>query len=154
MIQSVLSPPRWFKGDDGRFHMAYELMLTNAAPLPVNVASVQVLGPCARPVEALSGTQLEAAMSQLGNPGEPTTERPPATVGIVWLDLSYATRRGVPCVVGGECSPSRAELIGGPASGPLARLFGAIERLEARGSCRRLIAQLGDSGGTEDVKRS
>jgi hypothetical protein len=96
VIQSVLSPPRWFKGDDGRFHMAYELMLTNAAPLPVNVASVQVLGPCARPVEALSGTQLEAAMSQLGSPGEPTTERPPATVGIGWLDLSYATRRGVP----------------------------------------------------------
>jgi hypothetical protein len=96
VIQSVLSPPRWFKGNDGRFHMAYELMLTNAFPLSVNVASLQVLGPGARRLEALSGMKLEAAMTRLGTPGVSTTELPPATVGIVWLDLSFASRRGLP----------------------------------------------------------
>jgi hypothetical protein len=70
------------------------------------------------------------------------------------LFLRYPPRHVQTCEVGGECSPSRAELIGGPASGPLARLFGATERLEARGSCRRRIAQLGDSGGAEEVSLS
>jgi hypothetical protein len=68
--------------------------------------------------------------------------------------LRYPPHDVQTCVVGGECSPSRAELIGGPASGPLARLFGATERLEARGSCRRRIAQLGDSGGAEELSLS
>jgi hypothetical protein len=70
------------------------------------------------------------------------------------LFLRYPPRHVQTCEVGGECSPSRAELIGGPASGPLARLFGTTERLEARGSCRRRIAQLRDSGGAEEVSFS
>lgn len=30
VTQSVLSPPRWYHGDDGRFHLSYELEMTNA----------------------------------------------------------------------------------------------------------------------------
>jgi hypothetical protein len=70
------------------------------------------------------------------------------------LVLRYPPRQVQTCQVGGGCSPSRAELIGGSASGPLARLFGATERLEPRGSCRHRIAQLGDSGGAEEVSLS
>jgi len=31
VIESVLSPPRWFEGDDGRVHVAYELLLTRVS---------------------------------------------------------------------------------------------------------------------------
>ena len=42
VVQSVLSAPRWFKGDDGSFHMEYELMLTNTVRLPVDVTALQI----------------------------------------------------------------------------------------------------------------
>jgi hypothetical protein len=51
---------------------------------------------------------------------------------------------------GDECSPSPDEVVAGPAGGPMARVFGATERLKARGSCRRRIAQLLD----EDISVS
>ena len=43
VTQSVLSPPRWYHGDDGRFHLSYELELTNAVEIPVTVSSLGVL---------------------------------------------------------------------------------------------------------------
>jgi Peptidase family M23 len=95
VVQSVLSPPRWFKGDDARFHMEYELMLTNTIPLPVAVTALQVRGAGGRDIESLSGAQLEEAMTLLGSDA-PTTALPASTSGIVWVDLSFATRRGIP----------------------------------------------------------
>jgi hypothetical protein len=53
------------------------------------------------------------------------------------------------CVVGGECTPSPDDVLGGAPAGPLRRLFGFTERLGPRGSCRRRIAQL-----QEDVSLS
>jgi len=55
------------------------------------------------------------------------------------------------CEVGGDCTPSRAELIGGAAGTGLSRLFGATERLVPTARCRRRIAQLGDEGGAEEA---
>jgi hypothetical protein len=95
VVQSVLSAPRWFKGDDGSFHMEYELMLTNTVPLPVDVTTLQVRGTGGRVIETLSGARLEAAMTLLGSE-TPTAELPASTNGIVWLDLSFATRREIP----------------------------------------------------------
>ena len=96
VTQSVLSPPRWYHADDGRFHLLYELELTNAIPKSVTVTSLQVLDADGRRIESLSGGRLEAAMSLLATPGQPTTELPASSVGIVWLDLSFAHRRQVP----------------------------------------------------------
>jgi hypothetical protein len=48
------------------------------------------------------------------------------------------------CVVGGECTPSPDDVVGGSPAGPLRRLFGFTERLPRSGSCRRRIAQLLD----------
>jgi Peptidase family M23 len=70
-------------------------MLTNAVPLPVDVTSLQVRGGGGRRIEALSGAPLESAMTLLGSEA-PTTELPPSTVGVVWLDLDVAERRGIP----------------------------------------------------------
>lgn len=95
VIQSVMSPPRWYPGDDGRFHLQYELMLTNTIPLPLDVTAVEVLGD-GRSIEVLSGDALEAAMSPLGSETGTTTKLPASTVAIVWLDLSFDSRRQLP----------------------------------------------------------
>jgi len=96
VLQRVLSPPRWYHADDGRFHLEYELRLTNAVSVPTSVTSLEVLRAGGHRVTTLSGGGLEGAMSLLGTPDQPTTELPPATVGIVWVDLSFAHRRQVP----------------------------------------------------------
>jgi hypothetical protein len=95
VIQEVLSPPRWYHGDDGRFHVEYELKLTNATRVPVTVTSLQVRRADGQRIETLSGGRLEAAMSLLGA-SNPTTELAPASVGIVYVDLSLAHGRQVP----------------------------------------------------------
>lgn len=64
------------------------------------------------------------------------------------------TRRAQECVPNGDCTPSRAEVVGGSAHGDLARLFGATERLKPTATCRRRIAQLGDGGGSDSVSLS
>ena len=96
VTQSVVSRPRWYPGDDGRVHMQYELLLTNTVPLSIDVTALEVRGGSGRRIEALSGERLEAAMTLLGSEAEPTTELPAATVGVVWVDLSFGSRRGVP----------------------------------------------------------
>lgn len=95
VVQSVMSPPRWYQGDDGQFHLQYELMLTNTIPLAVDVTEVEVLGD-GRSVEVLSGDALQAAMSPLGTETGTTTNLPASSVGIVWLDLSFESRRQLP----------------------------------------------------------
>ena len=44
VTESVPSVPRWYRADDGRVHLQYELELTNTLPLPVRVSSIQVRG--------------------------------------------------------------------------------------------------------------
>jgi hypothetical protein len=100
VIQSVPSPPHWFKGADDQFHLAYELLLTNTSPLPVSVASVEVLDADQESsLAVLSGDQLTAAMSLLANGSPPTTTLPPSTVGVVWLELSFADQAAIPPAV-------------------------------------------------------
>ncbi len=95
VVQRVLSPPRWFRGDDRSFHMQYELVLTNTLPLPVDVTEVQVRTGGGRTVETLSSAGLEAAMTLLGGE-EATAHLPPSTNGIVWVDLDFGVRREIP----------------------------------------------------------
>jgi hypothetical protein len=95
VTQSVPSPPRWCRGDDGRVHMQYELLLTNTVPLLVDVTTLAVRGD-GRSIETLSADQLAAAMTLLGSEAGPTSELPAATVEVVWIDLVFASRRAVP----------------------------------------------------------
>ncbi len=80
VIESVLSPPRWYRGDDGLFHMEYELLLMNAVPLPVDVTGIEVRDGHGRSIESLSGGRLRAAMTLLGA-DKPTTHLPDSTAG-------------------------------------------------------------------------
>lgn len=92
----MLSPPRPYHGDDGRFHLRYELELTNAVPVPVTVASLGILRGSGGRIEALSGGRLERAMSLLATPSDPTVVLPPSSVAIAWIDLSFGRRSQIP----------------------------------------------------------
>jgi hypothetical protein len=95
VLQSVPAPPKWYPGTDGRFHVQYELMLTNAVPLDIDVATVEIRGD-GRRIDLLSGDRLAAAFAPLGSETGSTTELPPASVGVVWMDLSFPSRRDIP----------------------------------------------------------
>jgi hypothetical protein len=95
VTESVPSTPRWYRGDDGRLHMQYELLLTNTVPLRVDVTSLEVRGG-GRSIATLSGDRLATAMTLLGSETGPTTALAPATVGVVWIDLTFASKRAIP----------------------------------------------------------
>jgi hypothetical protein len=95
VLQSVPSPPRWFEGDDGRVHLEYELLLTNASPVIVKVASLEVLDGRGRLISRLAGERLRSAMGWPAAKG-PSTELQPFSVGIAWLDLTFAAANAVP----------------------------------------------------------
>jgi hypothetical protein len=100
VIQSVLSPPRWFKGADDHFHLTYELLLTNTIPVPVTVTSVDVLDAGrGTAVATLRDEALTAAMSLLASGDAPATTLPPSTVGVVWFDLTFADQAAIPSAV-------------------------------------------------------
>lgn len=96
VLQQVTSTPRWYRGDDGRVHLAYEVQLTNTLAIPIDIRSVRVLDGERRPVATFSGEQLEAAMSLIGTPESPTTTLPPSSVGITWIDLDFADASEIP----------------------------------------------------------
>jgi hypothetical protein len=100
VVQSVPSPPRWFHGTDNQVHLAYELVLTNAFPVPVTVTSIEVLGvDSTRPLATVRGNALSNAMSLLATGGEPATTLSASAMGVVWFDLPFANRAELPTIV-------------------------------------------------------
>lgn len=97
LIETVQSPPRWFTGSDGKVHLVYELLLTNAMTVPSTVSMVEVLDAnSGATLIRLSGPSLLAAMSLPTSPDTPAVALPPATVGAVWFDIPLATMADVP----------------------------------------------------------
>ncbi len=97
VISEVATEPSWFKGMDGRFHLQYELLLTNAVAIETQVKAIDILGNGGRSVARLSGDELA---SRMGSQGEaPTTKMGPNSTVPVWIDLSLSKRRSVPRTV-------------------------------------------------------
>lgn len=83
-----MSQPRWFTGTDAKLHLVYELELINGFPVPVTVRSVAVRDTGAGAVLlSLTGKSLINAISGLAGPGS-GAELKPASVGVVWVDLT------------------------------------------------------------------
>ncbi len=96
LVQSVMSTPRWFKDSAGRFHVTYELELTNGFPVPVTVTSVTVRDVGRRrTIRRLTGSKLTASMTLLASPGEPATTVP----GSGWESCGLMSC----CPAGGRC---------------------------------------------------
>lgn len=100
VVQWVPSPPRWFTGSDGKMHLVYELLLTNAFPVPVTVSEVATLdAETGAEIATLAGDPLLAAMSLLSVPATPAVTLPPSTVGAVWLDIPFASEAELPTTI-------------------------------------------------------
>ncbi len=98
LVEKVHSTPRWFRDTGGRIHLVHELMLTNGFRVPIEVTSVAVrrAGRRRGTIERLSGSRLEAAMSLMALPNDPTTTVPSSAVGVVWFDVVLPRGARVP----------------------------------------------------------
>lgn len=68
LTASVISRPQPVKGTDGRYHLAYELLLTNVAGRPVHVGGIEVIAARTRKVLLrLAGPALAADMNPVGS---------------------------------------------------------------------------------------
>lgn len=100
LLDRVLTPPRWFTGSDGQVHLVYELVLTNAVPMPVTVNAVEVRdAETGATLAHLTGESLHEAMSLATSPESPAVILPTATVGVVWLDLPLASAGDLPAAI-------------------------------------------------------
>jgi len=97
LLPAVLAPPRWFRGADEQIHLVYELVLTNAFPVTVELTELAVVDADDGTVLAtLSSTRLSDATSLLSNPSEATTSLPASTAGVVWLDVPFSNEDDLP----------------------------------------------------------
>jgi hypothetical protein len=104
---STLTVPEPAKGSDGRIHLAYELLLTNASALPVKIDQVEVLDASTRQALLnLTGAALRSEFTSIGAPsgdegtddpsGNSQTTVPSSATWIVWLDVSLPAQSQVP----------------------------------------------------------
>ena len=101
----VLTRPSGVRGTDGRFHIAYELVLTGATPFAVDVEQVEVRDARShRVLLSLAGGALASRMNPVG--GAPAGEPPAATTllgpsgsAIIWLDVGVRRKANLPDAV-------------------------------------------------------
>jgi hypothetical protein len=116
IASSVLTRPVPVKGTDGRFHIVYEVLLTNNTPVPMGVEGFEVRDARTRRVLArLSGPSLAANMGPVAGPPAPSTNDPPdlkpvaalsedagsdaatsmasSQTSVVWLDVKVRSAR-------------------------------------------------------------
>lgn len=100
LTATVHSMPRWFLGTDGKARLVYELLLTNTLAVPVTVTAVEVRNADSGvALVELTGPSLLAAMSLPASPDTPSVVLPPATVGVVWLEVPLADKAQIPASV-------------------------------------------------------
>ncbi len=128
LAASVLTRPSAVRGTDGRFHIAYELVLTNATPFAVDVERVDVRdAKTHRVLLSLAGPDLVSRMNPVGDtpagvppdrpPPSPTaTQLAPSGSAVVWLDVPVQRKADLPAdlehlVVGSARPPTGGESI-------------------------------------------
>jgi hypothetical protein len=105
LAASFLTRPQPVRGTDGRFHIAYELMLTNAVQFPLDVNRVEIRdGKTHRVLLSLHGHALSSRMNSIA--GATTGKKPPDTTllspsgsAVVWLDVRVRRKADLPDVL-------------------------------------------------------
>src|SRR6478736_3353918 len=107
MIQ-VTNPPTFpFPGTDGRFHVAYNLVLQNASPVPATIRRLDVVDAMdtTRVVASFAGTQLVDPSCGFGDcnrlralPSALVTNAviPPQQARVLFVDFAFATLEAAP----------------------------------------------------------
>ena len=111
LAATVLTRPRPVRGTDGRFHIAYELVLTGATALAVGVERVDVRDAnTQRVLLSLAGPELLSRMNPVGDtpagvppdyppPSPSATLLAPSGSAVIWLDVVVQRKADLPAVL-------------------------------------------------------
>ena len=94
----VLDPPEPVKGTDGKYHLVYELVLTNSSPGTATVESIQTIDPkSGEVVDSLARAEVAARTVLLGDISGATADKiGSGRVAIVFLDATFKDLKHVP----------------------------------------------------------
>jgi hypothetical protein len=97
LVMSVLSTPIPVKGSDGRFHLVYELLVTNAYKLDFEVVSVEVLDGDRdeKVLTSFSGQEVSKMMQLVGTRAAINSLKP-GQAGVIFMTFSVDTVNDIP----------------------------------------------------------
>jgi hypothetical protein len=134
LAASVLTHPSAVRGTDGRFHVAYELVLTDATGFSVNVDRVDIRDARThRVLLSLAGPALSSRMNPVGGgpagvPPTATTLLDPSGSAVVWLDVRVRRKADLPGVLDARVVSSTRP----PPGSPSARFSSLVGRVPLR----------------------
>jgi hypothetical protein len=99
VVAQVLTVPQPVKASDGQYHIAYELVLTNAIIAPVTIKTMEVRDAgTGRVVLSLAGPALPAQFNPIGNATahDDKVEIASSSTSILWLDVVFSGKEAVP----------------------------------------------------------
>jgi Peptidase family M23 len=98
LMMRVLDPPQPVKGSDGKYHLVYELVLTNSSPGTAIVQSVKTIdSKSGKVVGTLAGAEVAARTTLLGDVNsDPAEKIGSGRVAILFLDVTFEDLRDVP----------------------------------------------------------
>jgi murein DD-endopeptidase MepM/ murein hydrolase activator NlpD len=101
LLMRVLDPPQPVKGTDGKYHLVYELVLTNSSPGTATVESIKTIdAKSGEVVDSLAGANVVARTVLLGDISGQTAEKiGSGRVALIFLDVTFADLRDVPKAV-------------------------------------------------------
>ena len=101
LLMRVLDAPEPVKGSDGKYHLVYELVLTNSSPGTATVEWVKTIDEKSGEVVGnLSGADLSARMVQLGDVSGATIDKiESGQVALIFMDVTFDDLRDVPRAV-------------------------------------------------------
>jgi hypothetical protein len=101
LLMRVLDAPQPVKGTDGKYHLVYELVLTNSSPGTATVEWVKTIDPkSGEVVGTLAGADVTARMVRLGDiSGETAKKIESGQVALVFMDVTFDDLRDVPKAV-------------------------------------------------------
>ncbi|HLH21931.1 MAG TPA: M23 family metallopeptidase [Chloroflexota bacterium] len=101
LVRPVATATAPFAGDDGRFHVAYELWLTNAKAVPATVERIDIIDAenPSRVVRTLAGPDLAAAMTNLDVRPADGTALGPNESRLVFIELTFDDEGEIPAAI-------------------------------------------------------
>jgi len=102
LVAAVLTQPQAVRATDGVYHLAYEVLLTNASGLQVEVTTLEVRdGRSHEPLLTLTGPALSSVMNPIAASAENGGDSSIASssVSIVWLDVTVPSKADIPRIV-------------------------------------------------------
>ena len=97
IVMSVLAPPVPVLGSDGRYHITYELFLTNSNTFDWEVLSIEVLdgGRDGVVLTTVSGAEVKNDMRLVGT-RQPTASLEPTQSGLVFITFAVDSKEAIP----------------------------------------------------------